>query len=191
MQTATTSIPRSDWMIHRDLQAVLKIERASAVAYQRRAWSEGDFLRRLRQRYFVGIVVRDDARDGRVIGYAIYRLRRRSIEVLRLVSVRAGMGVEVELVRRLFNRLDGDTRRKSAVLWAGRVRVKFDHRPELRAAWQTDTVRALLAIPAVPLPILADALQDADCDDTALLTLFRAGGAAADAVCESLNPFTP
>lgn len=55
------------WMLRRDMEAVLRIEREAFV----HPWSESDFIKVLRRRNCIGMAV---ARDGEVVGYMIYEL---------------------------------------------------------------------------------------------------------------------
>jgi ribosomal-protein-alanine N-acetyltransferase len=63
------------WMIRRDMPEVLQIE-AEAFEFP---WSEDDFVRCLRQRNCIGMVVEQ---DDRVVGFMIYELHKTRLHVL-------------------------------------------------------------------------------------------------------------
>jgi ribosomal-protein-alanine N-acetyltransferase len=63
------------WMIRRDLAEVQAIENESFEF----AWQEEDFLRCLRQRNCIGMVVEQ---DDRVVGFMIYELHKTRLHVL-------------------------------------------------------------------------------------------------------------
>lgn len=52
----------------------------------------------------------------------------------------------------------------------------WDKMPVVKPEWVTDTVRALFANPHADTAIIADALQDAGCDDDGLLSDLREAG---------------
>lgn len=66
---------RLRWMIRRDMLAVLEIERLSFD----HPWSADVFMRTLRCQNCIGMVAEC---DELVVGYAIYRLQRHSLEIL-------------------------------------------------------------------------------------------------------------
>jgi len=63
------------WMIRRDMPEVLNIENGSFA----QAWTEEDFLRCLRQRNCIGMVVE---RDEKVFGFMIYELHKTKLHIL-------------------------------------------------------------------------------------------------------------
>ncbi len=63
------------WMIRRDMQSVLDIERQSFEF----AWSEDDFIRCLRQRNCIGMVAE---RNEEIVGFMIYELHKNRLHVL-------------------------------------------------------------------------------------------------------------
>lgn len=65
------------WMIRRDLPEVLEIESESFEF----PWNECDFLRCLRQRNCIGMVV--EQREN-VVGFMIYELHKHGIHILKL-----------------------------------------------------------------------------------------------------------
>lgn len=82
------------WMIRRDMPEVLDIERASAFEYP---WPEEQFIRCLRQRNCIGMVVdicrtcgrptdrncgRCHGHELQVVGFMIYELHKRRLDVL-------------------------------------------------------------------------------------------------------------
>ncbi len=73
---------RIRWMIRRDMPAVLDIE-ATSFEY---AWSEGDFIRCLRQRNCIGMVAEC---ENQVVGYMIYELHKNSLHILNFAVARS------------------------------------------------------------------------------------------------------
>lgn len=63
------------WMIRRDMQSVLEIERQSFEF----AWSEDDFIRCLRQRNCIGMVAE---RNEEIVGFMIYELHKNNLHIL-------------------------------------------------------------------------------------------------------------
>ena len=63
------------WMIRRDMPEVLKIENANFEF----AWSEADFIRCLRQRNCIGMVVE---RNESIVGFMVYELHKSRLHVL-------------------------------------------------------------------------------------------------------------
>ena len=78
MRTAARSI-HIRWLIRRDLDRVLAIERASFVA----PWNIGDFIAVLKHRTVTGIVAEAES-SGLVVGYAVYDMRPDRIELINL-----------------------------------------------------------------------------------------------------------
>ena len=77
------------WMIRRDMQEVLEIENQSFW----QPWTEDDFIRLLRQRNCIGMVLDD---GEHVLGFMLYELHKNRIEVLRFAVAegrrRSGLG---------------------------------------------------------------------------------------------------
>jgi [ribosomal protein S18]-alanine N-acetyltransferase len=99
------------WMIRRDMPEVLAIESESF----RNAWDEQDFVRCLRQRNCIGMVVEADTK---ITGYMIYELHRTRLHVLNF-AVRPDVrrrGVGSEMVRRLIGKLSADADRRNRIL---------------------------------------------------------------------------
>lgn len=78
------------WFIRRDMAEVLAIEAKNhsfmdpdfeVLQTTKIAWSEEDFLRNLRQRNVIGMVVE---KGEAVVGYIIYELHKHKIEILKL-----------------------------------------------------------------------------------------------------------
>jgi len=94
------------WMIRADLPAVLRIEEASFDD----PWQEDDFIRLLRQRNRIGMVV---DRDDEVAGYAVYGLHKTRLHLLNL-AIHPGhrmAGVGRALIERI----------KSKLFWQRRI----------------------------------------------------------------------
>ena len=93
------------WMIRRDMEEVLKIERESFEF----PWSEDDFVRCLRQRNCIGMV----AEHGEhVVGFMIYELHKNRLHILNF-AVADGTrrtGVGTQMVDKLINKLSSQRR---------------------------------------------------------------------------------
>jgi ribosomal-protein-alanine N-acetyltransferase len=95
------------WMIRRDMQEVLEIEKASFEF----PWSEEDFIRCLRQRNCIGMVAEH---DERVVGFMIYELHKNQLHVLNFAvdpsSRRSGVGQQ--MVKKLIGKLSQQRRNR-------------------------------------------------------------------------------
>jgi ribosomal protein S18 acetylase RimI-like enzyme len=91
------------WMIRTDMPAVLAIDESTP-----RPWGETEFLRQLRRRNVIGMVV-NSVPDDVVVGFVVYELNKDSIEGLRLAVApehrRRGFGTV--LLNRLLSRMGG------------------------------------------------------------------------------------
>jgi len=88
------------WMIRRDMEEVLEIEKASFEF----PWLEDDFLRCLRQRNCIGMVAEY---DERVVGFMVYELHKDQLHVLNF-SVRPDVrrrNVGQQMVDKLIGKL--------------------------------------------------------------------------------------
>jgi ribosomal-protein-alanine N-acetyltransferase len=94
------------WMIRNDLAQVMDIETACFAE----PWDKEDFRSQLRCRDVIGVVVSDC--EYSIYAYAIYWLRRRSIEILNLAVDPAlqRMGIGTQLIARLKSKLSRDRR---------------------------------------------------------------------------------
>lgn len=95
------------WMLGRDMPQVVPIEAASFEC----AWTEGDFLRALRQRNCIGMVVE---RGDVIVGYMLYELYRDHLKLLSL-AVHPGhrrTGVGALLVEKLIYKMCSHRREK-------------------------------------------------------------------------------
>ena len=103
MKIATNPI-HIRWLIRRDLDRVLAIERASFAA----PWNIGDFYAVLKHRTVAGIVA-EAAMSGLVVGYAVFDLRPDRIELINLAVAPDYRlrWIGKQLVRRLSDRLRG------------------------------------------------------------------------------------
>ena len=95
------------WLIRRDMHDVLIIERASFPD----PWTEEDFLHCLRQRYCIGMVAE---RDGLIVGYMIYTLHDKRLELLNLAVLPdcRRQGVGRAMVDKLIDKLNQQRRRR-------------------------------------------------------------------------------
>jgi ribosomal-protein-alanine N-acetyltransferase len=99
------------WLVRRDLLEILAIERESFAF----PWGEDEFCRILRHREVIGLVAVDPATQS-VAGYMIYRLGKRSLEVLSLAtsSFYRRQGIASQLLSKLLGKLSPG--RRSAIL---------------------------------------------------------------------------
>ena len=95
------------WMIRRDMQEVLEIEKASFEF----PWSEEDFIRCLRQRNCIGMVAEH---DERVVGFMIYELHKNQLHVLNFAVLpearRSGVGQQ--MIKKLIGKLSQQRRNR-------------------------------------------------------------------------------
>ena len=93
------------WMIRRDMEEVLDIERESFEF----PWFEEDFIRCLRQRNCIGMV----AEHGeRVVGFMIYELHKTRLHILNfaVASDLRRRGVGGQMVKKLIGKLSSQRR---------------------------------------------------------------------------------
>ena len=96
------------WMIRRDIPEVLGIEQASFAD----PWTEAEFIQQLRRCNVIGTVAET---SGRVVGYMIYELHNRRLELVRFavaVDVR-GQGYGSRLLLKLKDKIQES--RRSAI----------------------------------------------------------------------------
>ncbi len=88
------------WMIRRDMQSVLEIERQSFEF----AWSEDDFIRCLRQRNCIGMVAE---RNEEIVGFMIYELHKNNLHILNFAVHRdyRRLGVGRNMIEKLIAKL--------------------------------------------------------------------------------------
>ncbi|OHB76331.1 MAG: ribosomal-protein-alanine N-acetyltransferase [Planctomycetes bacterium RBG_16_64_10] len=93
------------WMIRRDMQEVLGIERECFEF----PWSEDDFVRCLRQRNCIGMVAEY---DDRVVGYMVYELHKTRLHILNF-SVSQHMrrlNIGAQMIEKLISKLSSQRR---------------------------------------------------------------------------------
>ncbi len=103
------------WMITRDLPEVLRIEEDSFLWD---AWTEGDFLRRMRERNCIAMVAEyGPDEDNKVVGFMVYEFHKTYLVVLNFaVSPRyRRLGVGAELAAKLIGKLSADRRKRIMV----------------------------------------------------------------------------
>lgn len=102
---ATTKQVHIRWMIRRDMPAVLDIEQQSFAF----PWSEDEFIRCLRQRNCIGMVVEC---DSEVAGFMVYELHKNRLHLLNFAVHpkyrRSGVGSS--MVDKLIGKLSPDRR---------------------------------------------------------------------------------
>ncbi len=119
------------WMIRRHLPQVVRIEAASFRA----PWTEEEFYRVLLGSDVIGMVATRDgsALPESVLGFVVYRLRRRSLTLLNLAVAPDArrQGVGTALVGKLVSKLQPD-RRRELELYVGErnlaAQLFFKHR---------------------------------------------------------------
>jgi ribosomal-protein-alanine N-acetyltransferase len=98
------------WMIRRDMVDVLAIENR---CFGQHAWSEEEFVRQLRQRNCIGMVVEEDATQA-ILGYMVYALEKKSLEILTIAVdphyQRCGIGWQ--MIDKLIGKLSAKRRTK-------------------------------------------------------------------------------
>ena len=103
----TLSYPHIRWMIRRDHEAVLEIEQLGFDE----PWDKSDFIRCLRQRNCIGMVI-EDGRD--VLGFMVYEVHQSRIVLLNLAvhpcCRRRGLGTA--MIDKLKNKLTVQRRRE-------------------------------------------------------------------------------
>jgi len=107
MRISTRSATRAHirWMIRRDMDEVLKIERESFEF----PWSEDDFVRCLRQRNCIGMVAE---LGEQVAGFMIYELHKQRLHLLNFAVASAARrrGVGTQMIDKLINKLSSQRR---------------------------------------------------------------------------------
>jgi len=105
-QTERTSLRvHIRWMIRRDMDQVLEIER-QAFEFP---WTEDDFVRCLRQRNCIGMVAEH---DDQVVGFMVYELHKNRLHVLNFAVHEAfrRRGVGEQMMEKLVAKLSGKRR---------------------------------------------------------------------------------
>jgi len=98
------------WLIRRDMDEILKIERQSF----NRPWNEAAFLSALRQRNCIGTVAE---LDHKIVGFMIYELHKSMLRILNFAVAPDArrMGVGKQMIQRLVDKLS-QQRRNEIVL---------------------------------------------------------------------------
>ena len=98
------------WLIRRDMPEVLDIEAESFEFL----WLEEDFIRCLRQRNCIGMVAEH---DDRVVGFMIYTLNKKYIQLVRLAvaSTCRRRGVGSQMLGKLIGKLSSQRRTRIAL----------------------------------------------------------------------------
>lgn len=174
----TTTRPATRWASRHDIPALADLD-AQTAGWRGAgdAYGSGWFRELLAEPYtFAFVAGGTSAPDG----FAVYRIEATHLHLLRFAAL-PGTGAGAALGARLFGRLDvRRVYRVPHVYYAtpdgpGAV---WDRMPEVRPEWMTADVRAMLSAPRPPewCGVLADALQDAGCDDDGLLSDLREEG---------------
>ena len=95
------------WMIRRDMQEVLEIEKRSFEF----PWGEEDFIRCLRQRNCIGMVAEY---DEKVVGFMIYELPKNQLHVLNFAVCpdNRRLGVGESMVKKMVSKLSQQRRNR-------------------------------------------------------------------------------
>lgn len=101
------------WLIRRDLEDVLEIERSSFEHY----WTEEDFLCCLKQRNCIGMVAETADDDRLIVGYMVYELNKGELHLLNFAvhPQWRRQGVGAAMVRKLVDKLAQTRRREIRV----------------------------------------------------------------------------
>lgn len=96
------------WMIRRDMPSVLNIESASFEF----PWSEDEFMRCLRQRNCIGMVVENE--DDEICGFMVYELHKNRLHVLNFAVAKGKQrqGYGTAMVNKLASKLSHDRRNR-------------------------------------------------------------------------------
>ena len=95
------------WMIRRDMARVLEIEDHSFEF----PWTEDEFIRLLRQRNCIGMVI-DDLDNDNVSGYMIYELHKHRLHLLNMAVDKPRCGLGTMMVDRLIGKLSVERRQR-------------------------------------------------------------------------------
>lgn len=103
--------PHIRWLISRDMDEVLGIDNVSHEPYYR--WNRDEWSATIKERATVAIVASDEETD-RVYGFAVYRLEKPAIELLKLAvhPLFRRQGIATDLLARIESRvrqIDGRT----------------------------------------------------------------------------------
>lgn len=96
------------WMIRRDMNEVLDIDRDCFHS----PWGEDGFIKMLRQRNIIGMIVE---LDEKVVGFMVYQLNKRSLHIHRFAASPKGEGTGSEMVNKLKGKLNQQRRNKITV----------------------------------------------------------------------------
>lgn len=105
--------PYIRWWIRRDMFDILKIEKD---VFGANAQTEEEFLKLLRERNIIGMVVEDRSHEQcPIIGYMLYELHKKKLHLLHMVVKPEcqGKGVGKTMVKKLANKLS--THRRTAL----------------------------------------------------------------------------
>jgi GNAT superfamily N-acetyltransferase len=175
------------WMIARDLPAVLDIEAGCGE------WDEEQFRAALRNRTTIGMVACDPAEEREILGFMVYTLEKKLL-VLQKFAVHPEFrrrGIGSALLARLVYKCEQHKRerivfegagpdfdwlaRRSRPTPHGAAGVWELRPPVIKDEWLSADVQKLCSGKKPPyFGALADALEEAGCDDRFLLALFRA-----------------
>ena len=103
--------PHIRWMIRRDMPEVLAIEAAASGT----AWTEEDFIRELRKRNCIGMVVQNGGKrpgDGPILGFMVYELNNSRLDILNFAVHHnwRRRGVGTALAKKLIGKLSAERR---------------------------------------------------------------------------------
>jgi len=165
------------WMIRADLiPGVLPIEEAQAVSQGRRPETEDSLLRYLRDRNIIGMIA---ACGDEIQGYMVYELCKGSLHLYRIAWRVDQPEIATALLNKLLEKLLSHRRKFVSMQWNG-LRLTLFHTRDVQPLfvlpdeYKTSDALALCRGETHPyLPILADALQDAGCNNRWLLESLR------------------
>lgn len=103
------------WMIRRDMNEILAIERMSKAGSSVEPWSEEVFVKHLRRRDTIGMVVE---RNDQVVGFMLYELHSKRLDVLRfeLAPDARGRGLGRRMMEKLIGKLTAQRRNRIRIV---------------------------------------------------------------------------
>jgi hypothetical protein len=155
--------------LRRDLPAIIKCDALAAASQGREGVSEAELLAALRQRNCISMVA---TVGDSLAGYMVYTLHKTWLGLSHIAFSPDCPEAGSALVEKLWYKLASHRRQELACCG-----YRLDKPGILSPSLLTADVRAMCNNSVHPyLPVLADALQDAGCDDDKLLADLRTPG---------------
>lgn len=170
------------WMIRRNLNECVAIEHAAGGD-----WTFDTFEDHLRHRNVIGIVA--TGKTDATLGFSVYELHKHHLDVLKLAvpPEYRGKGVGSDLLGNTRYKLESHRRNYLTLpgpngLWDVKAYPENLSETVLLMCAARDTP---------PLWVMADALQDAGCEQVHLLEAMRRGGRFGEEVYQAFKAATP